>query len=451
MLGFASLKGTLIKFSEKIQETTDKRFHFSQHEMVWAVICAIGNSIMHHQSINQLRLSVMELLKTRIARSTFWERIASKCFKEELQLIFQMIVESKIAQNTIFASIAKKMGIKTIYIVDSTVSSLPDSAKKEYPSVSGEASPASVKTHVLLDILNFCVNSINLTPGSFHDRHGIVKLAELVAGSLLIFDLGYQDYGLFAEIAMNGGFFLTRLKIDAVIFAIDSNFPEWIGKNILDIDVFLGSVIEFSGAFKIKGNAIAIYRVLGFWNMETKKYHWYCTNLQKNIAVTLIYDLYRVRWQIECFFKTLKGAIAMAKITSKNSNIIEVLIIAAMCSFMLAAEFSSTAIEEIKVNDEKDEEMKVSDLRNEEEEEKTKPDLSKKKKKISAQTLMRVMHGMKCFARELYNFLMQKSEDTWRELIKKISLYQDEFYDPNYKNRPTSMGRLYNHLCASEI
>jgi len=44
---------------------------------------------------------------------------------------------------------------------------------------------------------------------------------EMLKGKLIIFDLGYWDYGLLYAIEKAGGFFLSRLKSNAVVHIVE--------------------------------------------------------------------------------------------------------------------------------------------------------------------------------------------------------------------------------------
>ena len=56
---------------------------------------------------------------------------------------------------------------------------------------------------------------MRLTPARADDRSPWQRLGPWVRGKLLLMDLGYFAYELFARIADNGGFFLSRLKGNA--------------------------------------------------------------------------------------------------------------------------------------------------------------------------------------------------------------------------------------------
>ena len=129
-----------------------------------------------------------------------------------------------------------------------------------------------------------------------------------------------------------GGFFLSRLKSNAVIYIAEGvqGLPKQVlGQALLSLDCShkKGNIIEVFTT-KIYEGKLLRYRVIGFWNPVEKGYHWYITNLLA--AAYLIYPLYRLRWQIELIFKACKNSLNANQITSGDENIIRSLLLASI-------------------------------------------------------------------------------------------------------------------------
>jgi putative transposase len=163
---------------------------------------------------------------------------------------------------------------------------------------------ASIKWHASFDILTGLLVWFQLTPGKRHDSKCFPEITSL-KGKLVIFDLGYWDYAVLHAIEKAEGFFLSRVKSNAVIKikkVIQGLSKEAIGQSLLSLDLSRkkGNIIEVI-IEKIHQGSTLSYRAIGFWNPVEKDYHWYITNL--TAAAYLIYPLYRLRWQIELIFK----------------------------------------------------------------------------------------------------------------------------------------------------
>ena len=60
------------------------------------------------------------------------------------------------------------------------------------------------------------------------------------------------------------------------------------------------------------------FRVLGFWHKKDQQYRWYITNLV--CPRGLIYDLYRLRWQLELSFKSMKSTLNFDRMPTLTSS-----------------------------------------------------------------------------------------------------------------------------------
>ena len=103
-----------------------------------------------------------------------------------------------------------------------------------------------------------------------------------IAGKLLLFDLGYWDYGLLLRIDVAGGFFLSRVKSNAAlrIESVVSGLSEcWVGCRLSEFKPKRKKkeIIEARGKV-MHGDLSGVFRLIGFWNPVEKKYHWYITN-----------------------------------------------------------------------------------------------------------------------------------------------------------------------------
>jgi IS4 transposase len=92
----------------------------------------------------------------------------------------------------------------------------------------------------------------------------------------------------------------------------------------LDKNVNLrGIIVEVWGKLNLPGKKSLEVRLIGFRFPLTKKYRWYVTNIPNSMVLAeWIYPIYRLRWQIELFFKSIKSMLHADQITSENENIV---------------------------------------------------------------------------------------------------------------------------------
>jgi hypothetical protein len=256
-----------------------------------------------------------------------------------------------------------------------------------------------------------------LTPTSTHDRKCFVDLNSL-KGELAIFDLGYWDYGLLYEIQQIGGFFLCRLKSNATVYItgiVQGLSSQHIGKSLLSLKFKRkrADLIEVNAEKLYKGKTLS-FRVIGFWNPVEKCYHWYVTNLA--VAASIIYPLYRLRWQIELIFKACKNSLNANQLTSNDDNIIESLLLSS-----LAAHLASYTILEVG-SETLDQDQKL------------------------ATSFQRIAHVTVQLADDFVKFLLNSSKKYFYNLMEKIKLFSNDLFDPNYKHRETSLARVHRML-----
>lgn len=100
------------------------------------------------------------------------------------------------------------------------------------------------------------------------------------------------------EIKKAGGFFLSRIKSNAVVYITEivtgKISQKYIQSSLLSLPIKRkrGDIVEVM-IEKLCDKGTLSCRAIGFWNPLDKCYHWYMTNL--TIAAHLIYPLYRKR------------------------------------------------------------------------------------------------------------------------------------------------------------
>ena len=175
----------------------------------------------------------------------------------------------------------------------------------------------AVKLHLLLDHEGYLPVFANITEGNVHEVN-IARQLSFAPGSIIAINRGYTDYALFARWTDEGVYFVTRQKDNAVFNVIENRpLPKY--RNILK-DQF----IAFEG-FYSKRKCSGILRRIEVWDDEKKEAFVLLTN-HLTFGATTISAIYKDRWQIEIFFKTLKQNLKIKTFvgTSKNALITQI-------------------------------------------------------------------------------------------------------------------------------
>jgi putative transposase len=395
----------------------DSRTNISPLEfIVNLVFCYLGDS--KTSSLESIRREMKSSLNQDMSKSAFWERLSRNRLNTFLHKVVSRLMAQMAMTSLHGVDLLTGLSVSQILLIDSSSISLWDGAQEEFP---GTWTHAGIKWHACFDLLTGTLAWFQLTPTSTHDSQCFPEVDKL-RGKLIIFDLGYWDFGLFLAIEQAHGFFLSRLKNNTVITikeVISGFSKKHVGRslNTVSFKRKRGDIIELMGQKKFKKKQLS-YRVIGFWNPSERIYHWYITNLMAPSAV--IYPLYRLRWQIELIFKGCKQSLNANQIPSNHSNIIESLLLAS-----IAAHLVSTTILQIGST-------------------------HLKKEQQLAISFQRISKVAVVLAHDFVMFFIHASKRYLQQLIQKIILFADEIIDPNYKHRETSL-MLLNRMLQEKV
>ena len=363
-------------------------------------------------SLESMRRLVISKTGESIERSTFWERLKTKRLYNQLTQTLTELNKNLSQKAQCDNGVLNKIGVSGISIFDSTITSLYDNAQEDFNAT---FTKAGIKCSLEVDLFTGAFNWAQLTPSSIHDSLCFPDIKSL-AGKLSLLDLGYFDLQRFSDMDALGAYFLSRAKsnsnfvIDEVVMGIGKHHA---GKNLKDIKFKnkRGNIIEFRSTKKV-GKERFSFRVIGFWNAEEKKYHWYITNLKCNAK--LISNLYKLRWQIELLFKSAKRSLNMDQIPSANPMIILNLFIARMIAILIAMQIryigKANMLEELH----------------------------------SSISFQRSAMILTLLVQDIINYLLELTADCESVLNLKIKVLIKELVDPNRKNRSTSIGKVEN-------
>jgi hypothetical protein len=138
-----------------------------------------------------------------------FHKATATCLEQLLGAAVQTLVQ---AEAVAIPLVARFSGV---YVLDSSLITLPDSLASVWPGCGGrvpQGSAASLKLHVRLDLVHGRLEGPVLTDARVHDRTGAQDHAPLPTGSLRLADLGYFDLDDLAEVGRQGGYWLSRVK-----------------------------------------------------------------------------------------------------------------------------------------------------------------------------------------------------------------------------------------------
>ena len=169
----------------------------------------------------------------------------------------------------------------------------------------------AVKLHLLLDHEGYLPVFACITTGRVHEVR-IARMLNFPAGSIVVMDRGYVDFKLFRTWEEAGVFFVTRQKGNAHYRIVEERaVPK--NRQILRDDT-----IELLGHYTHKKYPEQLRRI-ELWDEENEQVIVLLTN-HLAFGATTIAAIYKDRWQIEIFFKTIKQNLKIKTFVGTSAN-----------------------------------------------------------------------------------------------------------------------------------
>ena len=195
-----------------------------------------------------------------------------------------------------------------------------------FPWAKFKTAKGGVKAHVLLDHDDYMPRFVLISDA----KHPDVKAAHSLSlnpGSIIVMDLGYIDYQLFAKWTKTGIFFVTRLRKDLNYVSQQiRSVPQH--RNIVEDET-----IRFDSKWGRKYCRDLKFRRIVV-DIEGDEPLVLLTN-HLTFGATTIASIYKNRWQIEVFFKALKQNLKIKTFVGTSPNAIYIQIWTALIAMLL--------------------------------------------------------------------------------------------------------------------
>ena len=286
-----------------------------------------------HATVAEIWRTYKDLTGVEIAYSSFVDRLNDSAARF-FAAVLNDCMRSPVSGMTLELQ-ERYARFATVFIQDSTIIRLSKKLADRFPAVRSKTT-AGVKVACLLNVLASGPRTVSIVP----ERRAEIKTLRIgrwVAGSLLLVDLGFYAYHLFARIHENRGFFVSRVKkasnlrIEAVHSPMDANLcTSLIGQNLLSAIPGLGiQSFDATVSVQLKRRVYRgkrrreryTFRCVGRVHPDTGEWRWYLTNLSsEEFTVDEIAKLYRFRWEIETLFDEAKNECNLGDIAVKREG-----------------------------------------------------------------------------------------------------------------------------------
>jgi len=183
-----------------------------------------------------------------------------------------------------------------------------------------------IKAHVLLDHDDFLPRYVLITKAKCPDVK-VAHFLSLTPGSIVVMDLAYIDYQLFATWTNAGIFFVTRMRHD-LNWTLEAQRSVPQNRNILADDI-----IRFDSQWGHRYCRDLKFRRIVV-DIDGEEPLVLLTN-HLQFGSTTIANIYKDRWQIEVFFKALKQNLKIKTFVGTTPNALYIQIWTALIAMLL--------------------------------------------------------------------------------------------------------------------
>jgi hypothetical protein len=184
----------------------------------------------------------------------------------------------------------------------------------------------AVKLHCLLDHDGYLPSVVVVTEGKRHDVR-VARTLRFDPGTIVVMDRGYVDYAWFSRLTIEGVFFVTRLKDNALYRVVERRRAPERGLGQRD------EVIRLTGVAAETRCPHNLRRV-EVYAPDKDETLVFLTN-QLALGATTIAAIYKDRWQIELFFKALKQNLKIKTFVGTSANALKVQVWTALIAMLL--------------------------------------------------------------------------------------------------------------------
>ena len=258
----------------------------------------------------------------QVARSTLADANEARDYRIYQDFGYCLIsIARKLYQNETLALELEQ----SLYALDSTTIDLCLSL---FPWATFRKTKAAVKMHTLLDVRTAIPTFIDLTTGKVHDVN-VLDTLPLERESIITMDRGYIDFKRLYAINRFPAFFVIRAKSNLKFTRLYSQ----------KVDKTLGlradQTIVLKGKLSREAYPEALRRV-SYVDAETRKRFVFLTNIF-TIPAKTVADIYKLRWQIELFFKWIKQHLRIKTFYGTSPNAVKIQIWTAISIYVLVA------------------------------------------------------------------------------------------------------------------
>jgi hypothetical protein len=217
----------------------------------------------------------------------------------------------------------------------------------------GTSQPAELKLHAVYSVRSGGATSVKMAPGSEHDSDGFWPTS-WEKNALYIWDLGYVSNERFVDAVQGGAYVLQRLKDSMNPVVLASYGPGGARRELVDEDgrrlhlqeacafghVHKQAVLDLDVEITDDKHRTVVARVVCVPFGGEDRY--YLATLPRSIFTPHdLAELYRIRWEVELFFRGWRGAMRLDEVRRlAHPSSLEAVVLASLLAAVVAQDIT---------------------------------------------------------------------------------------------------------------
>ena len=293
----------------------------SRGQLVAMLFCQLGQARSLREICNGLAASEGKLRHLGIPNAPSRSTLAYANEHRPWQL-YETVFHQLLGQCENEARGKKKFRFKNKLVsVDSTSIEL---CAEIYDWARYKRAKGAVKLHLVLDNEGYLPCFAHITDGKSHDVT-VGRTLRFQRGTVVVMDKGYMDFRWWKQMTEDGVYFVTRCREDLKY--------EVTGEREVPKNSHIRRDIDIRIEPSRQDFALSL-RLVAVWDENKKEEITFLTNHLK-FGATTIARIYKERWQIELFFKSLKQLLRVKTFVGTSANALKTQIWAALIAMLL--------------------------------------------------------------------------------------------------------------------
>jgi hypothetical protein len=272
----------------------------------------------------------------------FYEKLDTPCFPRLMKSVFQCMLDTLCVQALAPLRGGPFARFRDIRFQDGTSFALHDGLAGAFRGRFTTISPAAVELHCTMSLFENNLCQVTITGDAECERHYLPDPKEL-EGVLIMGDRGYDSTSYMEAVDAAHGFFLIRARRSfdprvLCIYARGERYRRLEGRPLSNVLRRLpkDKTFDLDVCWEKAGELHGFFRAVVRWNPTKKEWVRLLCNLDReSFSADDILQAYRLRWQIELWFKELKSYANLHKFSTTKSTIAEGLMWASLAAAFL--------------------------------------------------------------------------------------------------------------------